>query len=439
MFVVSGRRKVSTIAATVAVIVSIAGSSVAWGAGKGYVNPKDAKKSSLHIGGGALAFDVFAPFSGPDASFGAHALPSAEAGAWEINNAGGILGHKFTIVQTDSRGDPADAVPAIEQTIATTHNLEAVLGPTSDEALATIPILQRSGVPTFNQAGTVQLDRLRSKWVFRILAPDSSAGVAMAYQAAVHHKWKKGALLFDSDAGAQSLTGPVTRAFAKMGGKITINISLTPDQPSYRTEILKVLAAKPQVIFTETDSQTAATLWSEMQQLHGLTIPTVGSGPTTGADYFQAVSSATNSKTALGDFLQSVTFSTKYTKATPHFLHDLHQWKPGQDPLLNHVNYWDTINVIALAMLHAHSINPDKWMHAVRWVTNDRKATPVYNFTQGKKLMSKGKRIQYVGTKGSMYFNKFGTVSGNFEADKFDASGNLVTINQLPASKLSKY
>jgi hypothetical protein len=53
--------------------------------------------------------------------------------------------------------------------------------------------------------------------------------------------------------------------------------------------------------------------------------------------------------------------------------------------------------------------------------------------------MSQGKRIQYVGTKGSMYFNKYGTVSGNFEADKFDSSGNLVTINQLPASKLSKY
>lgn len=424
-------------ALTVAAILSFAGSTVVWGAG--YFNPKDAKKTSVHIGGGALTFNVFAPFSGPDAGFGAHALPSAEAGAWEINHAGGVLGHKFTITQTDSRGDPADAVPAIQQTIATTHNLEAVLGPTSDEALATIPILQRSGIPTFNQAGTVQLDTLRSHWVYRINAPDSSAGVAMAYEAAIKHHWKKAALVFDSDAGAQSLTGPVTRAFAKMHGKIVVNVSLTPDQPSYRSEILKVVAANPQVIFTETDSQTAATLWSEMQQLHGLTIPVIGSGPTTGSDYFQAVSSALNSKTALGGFLKSVTFSTKYTKATPHFLHDLHQWKPGQDPLLNHVNYWDTINVVALAMLHAKSVDPNKWINAVRWVTNDRKATPVYNFAQGKKLMSKGKRIEYVGTKGSMYFNKYGTVSGNFEADKFDSTGNLVTVNQLPASKLSKY
>jgi ABC-type branched-subunit amino acid transport system substrate-binding protein len=402
-------------------------------------NNPDAKKTSLHIGSGAIVFDVFAPFSGPDARYGAHSIPSAEAGAFGINRSGGVLGHKFTITQTDSRGDPADAVPVLNQVIATTTNLGAVLGPTSDEGVATIPILQRDGIPTFAQAPIVQLDHLQSKWIFQILAPDATAGIAMAYVAAKIHHWTKAALMFNSEAGAQSLTGPVTKAFKKMGGQIVTNVTLTPDQASYRTEILKLLSAHPQVIFTETDAQTAATLWSEMQQMHGLTIPVIGSGPTTGDDYYQAVTSALGSKTALGKFLISITFSTKYTKATPYFLADLNRWKAGSDPLLNHVNYWDSINVIALAMLHAHSVNPDKWVPAVRWVTNDLKGTPVYNFQDGRRLMAKGKHITYIGTKGSMHFNKYGTVTTNFESVHFDGSGGLKTLNQISAAALTKY
>lgn len=416
-----------------ALLLGLVASSAALGSGI------DAKKTTLHPGSGDLVFDVFAPFSGPDARFGAHSIPSAEAGAYGINRLGGVLGHKFSIIQTDSRGDPADAVPVLNQTLATTQNLVAVLGPTSDEALATVPILQRQGIPTFAQAPTVQLDRLRSKWVFRILASDSEDGVAMAYEAAMVHHWTRGALLFNSDAGAQSLTGPVTRAYKKMHGKIVINVSLTPDQASYRSEILKVIGAKPQVIFTETDAQTAATLWSEMKQLHGLTIPVIGSGPTTGDDYYQAVTSALGDKAALGKFLRSVTFSTKYTKATPHFLQDLNGWKQGSDPLLNHVNYWDSLNVIALAMLHAKSIDPDKWMPSVRWVTNNRKGLRVYDFAQGKAAIAKHKNIQYIGTKGSMHFNKYNTVTNNYETDHFDATGKLVPQDQLPASKLSKF
>src|SRR6185437_3704243 len=98
-------------------------------AANGIALGSDSAKSTLHVGGGDLVFDVFAPFSGPDARFGAHALPGAQVGAYAINQAGGVLGHMLKIVHTDSRGDPADAVPALQKALAATSNLEAVLGP----------------------------------------------------------------------------------------------------------------------------------------------------------------------------------------------------------------------------------------------------------------------------------------------------------------------
>jgi ABC-type branched-subunit amino acid transport system substrate-binding protein len=400
----------------------------------------DAQSSTLNPGSGSLVFDVFAPFSGPDAAFGAHAIPGAMTGAQMINQLGGVLGHKFVITHTDSRGDPADAVPALQQAIATTGNLTAALGPTSDEALATLPILRRQGIPTFDQAGDIQLDGLQSKWVYRILSSDSQDAVAMAYQAAKIDKAKRVALVFASDAGSQSLVPPLESVLKKMGVQVTANISLTPDQPSYRTEALRVSQSNAQAILTETDDATAATFWSQLDQNGGINIPIIGSGPTTGQDYFQAVQKAMSSATsAFTKEFSGVQFSTAGTCATPTFIKYFHELYPTQQPLLGHVNYYDTLTLIALAMLKANSVQPDKWVPEVKAITNATNATPVCTFAQGKALIAQGKAITYVGTKGSMAMNSSNTVTVSEEAITFDNSGNTVVRNQLPESELQPF
>lgn len=395
----------------------------------------DAQKTSLKVGSGNLAFDVFAPFSGPDAIFGVHALPGAQVGAYAVNQLGGVLGHKFTITHTDSRGDPADAVPAIEQAIASTKNLTAVLGPTSDESLATVPILRRDGIPTFNQAGSVQLDNIHSKWVYRILASDSEDGAAMAYQAVKVNHYTKIALVMGADAGSQSLVLPIKKAVAKLGATVVSNESLTPDQPSYRTQVLRVLSAHPQVILTETDDATAATLWSQMYQLnHNSLPPIIGSGPTDGQDYWQAVSKAMGSGTSVFDKqFSAASFSTVNTCATPTFLKDFHAVYPHSQPVLGHVNYYDTLVLIALAMLKAHSVQPDKWMPQVRSITNSTNGTQVCTLAQGEKLIKEGKPITYIGTKGSMRLNDANTVTIDEEFTRFGQGGSAIVRNQVPA------
>src|ERR1035437_2321307 len=105
-------RSLTTVA--IAVIMSLGGVVGVVGAStpKNLALGTDAQKTTLTIGKGSLGFDVFAPFSGPDARFGQHALPGAAIGAYIINGAGGIMGRKVVVTHTDSRGDPADAVTA---------------------------------------------------------------------------------------------------------------------------------------------------------------------------------------------------------------------------------------------------------------------------------------------------------------------------------------
>lgn len=442
------RRAASLTTVAVAGIMSLGGVVGVVGAGASPPKPRnltlgtDAKKTTLSISSkGALSFNVFAPFSGPDARFGDHALPGAQVGAYVINAAGGIMGRKVVITHADSRGDPADAVPALQQELATASNLEAVLGPTSDEALATVPILRREGIPTFNQAGSIQLDAMRSKWVYRILSSDSQDAVAMAYQAVKVDHAKRVALVFASDAGSQSLVAPLEEVLKKMGANVVTNVSLTPDQPSYSTEVLSLSAAKPNVILTETDDATAATFWSEMYQLSGLNVKIVGSGATTGQDYFQAVQQALGSDiTAFQKVYSGVQFSTLNTCATPTFNKAYQHLYPGQQFALGHVNYYDTMILIDLAMTKAHSFDPNKWVPMIRRITNPPKgAIKVCTLAQGLHYLKKGKAITYIGTKGSMTMNASNTVTVAEEAIAFNNTGLPVVLNQLPLSALSPY
>src|SRR5580704_14735347 len=64
-----------------------------------------------------------APFSGPDASLGPTYLASCYGATSAINAAGGVNGHPLTCKSVDTRGDPADAVPAVNQMFASTSNL----------------------------------------------------------------------------------------------------------------------------------------------------------------------------------------------------------------------------------------------------------------------------------------------------------------------------
>src|SRR5215467_3939871 len=104
--------------------------------------------SARTSGTGALTFAVFNPFSGADASFGPEEIAGCIPAAAAIVKAGGILHHAtVTCLASDSRGDPADAIPAAEKLIATTSGLVGIIGPSSDEASATVPLFNRAKLP----------------------------------------------------------------------------------------------------------------------------------------------------------------------------------------------------------------------------------------------------------------------------------------------------
>src|SRR5882757_2516324 len=214
-----------------------------------------------------LTFDVYSNFTGAQASSGENfILPGARLGAKAINDAGGILGHRVNIITTDGLSDPADAVPTAQRLLAQHSGLTGIIGIGSDIAPVVVPIFNSHQIPMMSAAGTPALDRNTNSYFFRETQPDSLAGTGVA--ASVLAKgYKRVVMIFDSSGTSQSDAGPFLAAFKAKGGTVLANEVIQPDQPSYRTEIAKMASLHPQALVTETDPQTAGTVFSDMKQL----------------------------------------------------------------------------------------------------------------------------------------------------------------------------
>jgi len=397
-------------------------------------------------GGGAsapatLVVGEFNPFTGPDAAFGPEMVGGCIPAVKLINASGGVLGHHLSCVQEDTRGDPADAVPAAQKMMATESSLVGVLGPSSDEALATVPLLNQGKVPMFVDTGQAAFDHTTDAYFWRITPADDVKGYALALWA---HKagYTRAAAVFGNDAGAQSDVPTLVTAFTRLGGTIVYNKPFALDQSSYRSEIENLLAAHPQVIFTEVDPQTGATLLSELQQLHGL-IPVVGTEVTLQAPWLKAVSGAIGAAAMARYFEGMQPYAPPAGPAWQAYNRSLvasgsQVPKPSQwssDPYS--MTYYDGVNVLALAMIAAKSTSPAGFNKDITKVTEPGPGkTVVTTFAAGKAALQAGKQIQYVGAGGPIVFNRWHNSTGAFEAARYE-HGNVVPVGSVSAAQIA--
>jgi hypothetical protein len=102
---------------------------------------------------------------------------------------------------------------------------------------------------------------------------------------------------------------------------------------------------------------------------------------------------------------------------------------------------WDTVNMMALAMLEAHSVNPTVYNAYVAKVgMPGRGAVVVHGFAAGKAALARGKRIQYVGGIGPTIYNKYHNSAGGFLA--YDSALNPtsgIVPSTVVTNLLTKY
>jgi branched-chain amino acid transport system substrate-binding protein len=339
-----------------------------------------------------------------------------------------VLGHQAACQAIDDRGDPADGVAAASKALATTSNFAGTLGP-GGQATAVAPVFEKAKITMFADTGDSAFNHTNFTYFWRITPPDSSAGYAMALWA--HHLgYVRGAAVFNTTTTAQTSVPTLLRGFKKLGGNMAVTKFLVPGAASYQSVAASVVAAHPQVIFTETDPQTAATFFKELLQLNnGKAIPIVGTQPTYTPQWQSAMGKAIGNANLSANYVALQPYAPPQGKAYLVFnaglLSDKKQISnPSQwsaDPYT--MTDYDGTIVMALAMLKAHSIQPQVYNSAVMDITRPGPGkTQVYSFAEGKAALAKGKSIQYIGAGGIIDFNQWHNNSQPFSAVGYTTS-----------------
>jgi len=392
---------------------------------------------------GPLTVADFNPFSGVDADFGPEEYAGCSAAIRLINRAGGVLGHPVECVNVDTRGDPIAGAAAFRSLVASTPNLVALLGPSSDEALATVPLIDRAHVPFFISAGQPAFDRSAYQYLWRMTPSDDAAGYAMAIWA---HKqgYRRGAALFGSNVSSQANVPRLLKGFKQLGGTMVINQTLTTNQPSYAVEVEAVIQAQPDVIFTEVDPTSGAAFFSELLKRHS-PIPIVGSQPTLEPGWFEAISRSIGAQALASSFAAVQPYAPPQGRPWEIFNDALlaagsdvpnpSQW--SSDPYT--IADYDAVTIAALAMVEAGTTDPAFFNPFIRTVTEGGTNTVVvHSYHEGVTALASGHRIQYVGPSGAIVFDRWHNVPGGFSVATYDVSGRTQLIGSIDARAVAK-
>jgi branched-chain amino acid transport system substrate-binding protein len=412
------RRRGAALAVASAAVASVAVSAF------GTAGPAVAKSSSS----GNLVVAGMFPFTGSKSLLSTWGTHGTAVGVYEVNNNGGVLGQKWTASYADDAADSVDALPAFRKLMLKKPTL--MIGPFSPTIEAVIKQFQPNDVADFMVGGLTTLDNMNYPFVFRTSSSDSNEAIAMAYYA-INHGWKSASLIFDNSANSQGFVPPLIKAYKALGGKVDASITLTPGQSSYSAELAQAFQNKPQVVFDSMDTQTAATLFSDGQQLGYMNIPWIG-------DDLQSAPQGAYAK-AFGP-----TASTDLTAALPaspsgnaynHFLADYQKVWKTKNILPTTFNEYDSIVIASLAMTKANSTNPKVWVKDILAVSNPP-GTMCYTYASCVKLIKQHKKINYQGASGTDDFNAHHNVFSGFQMLGFDSNLNnvqrsIVTPTQL--------
>jgi branched-chain amino acid transport system substrate-binding protein len=442
----AGRRR-SALALSVVSAVAIAALAACGSAATSGTGAPSGGTAGSQPSGGALTIADVAPFSGPDAALGPTYLASCYGATSAINAAGGVDGHTLTCKSVDTRGDPADAVPAVNQMFASTSNLALVIGCTSDEAASVVPIINAHKMAMFCMTGQSEFDSVHYQYFYRLVPPDLEESYAMVAIAQQLH-YNRIALAFGNDIGSQTFIQPAISALKKAGMTLTTDQTLDLTATTFRTEAEAIVQSHPDAIMTEALGSADPTLFSEIKQLNGgKMIPIIGTSAAISPAFFKSAAAAVGAADFTANFhadnLVTETSGPAYQAFSAALLSQQGKVPGATGDFTTYlsapggVHLYDGINLAALAMIMSKSTSPSVYGPDILTIGNGAPgATVCSSFAACASLLKAGKAIQYEGPGGVTSFDSFHDSTGIFQIDTYSANGAVNVTGNLSAAQL---
>ena len=187
------------------------------------------------------------PVTGSGGPYGTGMQKMILAAAEAVNAAGGAAGRKLEVFAEDSQTSPQAAVLAAKKLIEV-NNVRAILGTwSSGVSLAVIPLTNDANILLMHCSGAPALS----------VAPANAKGLGYRFQAtndrfgrafaeiAAKEGYKRAATMAFNNASGIGNTEGFRKAWEAKGNKVVASVVYEPNQPSYRSELQKVLPPIP--------------------------------------------------------------------------------------------------------------------------------------------------------------------------------------------------
>jgi len=223
-----------------------------------------------------IRIGFFGDLTGPTFNFGLSAKNGVLMAADEINQAGGINGHKLDVVIEDDKGSPEEAA-RITGKLIDRYAVATIIGAgASGNNLAAAPKAQAAKVPLIAPSSTNPAVTQAGDYIFRACYIDAFQGEVMAKFAVNTLKAKRAAIMLDFNSPySHGLTDFFEFSFVKLGGENVVKQSYSQGDADFRGQLSAIKAANPDVIYIPGYYGDVAIIAKQARQL-GLTVPLLG-------------------------------------------------------------------------------------------------------------------------------------------------------------------
>lgn len=409
--------KSKALAGTLVALITVLVLSACGGSGSGSGGSSD------------IALGLEGPMTGSRADIGKAMAQAAQMAVDVINKNGGVDGHQVKLYTQDDAGDPVDALPAIH-TLINVDQVAAVVGPISLTESAILPAVDQANVPNMMWGGGSAFDAVTDPHFFRMSPSDTEQAQAMVYYA-YKQGWTKIALAFDSSAGSQSLVAPIQQAAQKLNITITNNVSFTPGQSNYNSEVSAIYSGHPQAVLGGMDSDTAGVLFGEIKQQGFESTPFVATNIFYSKSFFDAL----GAPVASGQ-LYILNSSPTGGQGATALLQDMKQYY-GLDTPPNGFEYtYDGVMAWAIGADLAGTWTWPKVEQGILDATTHANNQVCADYASCYAAIKAGKAIKFEGSASSVTFNQYHNVYGPFAVLKFNADGSTQTLATYSAQDI---
>ena len=245
-------RKLISVVAAIA-LTALAGTS-AWAAGS------NEQAKSIKIG-------VIFPLTGEVAADGMQGKNAAMLAVDELNAAGGINGRKVQLFIEDDGASPKGAVSAAQK-LVDIDKVEAIIGSLfSSSIIAFRPVTDPKKIPVVAPMASHPDIYSKGGYVFSTSpTTPESANYLAEYWIKERKMMKVATFIGMSDAGIK-YDQYIQDAWKRAGGEVVGHETFTPGANDYRTSLVKIKAAKPDVLFLNASFEDATKMIRQMTEI----------------------------------------------------------------------------------------------------------------------------------------------------------------------------